>query len=206
MSNVGSLESVVSSELAYSTPSADLSEDLFTVRWALGELLYYTRDDNVAVRRRTTISIFFRADLAEARRKDQGAPYQRTTLALASIVVWIGRALHLLRGEAAHFRLSFDGALDVERSVIQLALIREIAAKVVSVEESSEAEVAIFEAEQRKSSRLVSVRVGGRAGEAEADSSVYVAATAPPAVDRRSGASLGIEGWAEVTSALLATL
>lgn len=208
VSTAGSLESVVSSELAYLTPGADLVDDLFTVRWALGELLYYTRDESVTSRPRTTVSVHFSGDLALARRKDRDAPYQRATLALGAVCVLVARAAHLLRGESLRCRLVFDRALAPERDVIALALVRERAAKLVEIEVGEEAEVVAFEAEESTRAHVVALRVRG-SSEAPAPTSPgrVVVASSPPSIDGVApAASADLEAWARITQAVLISI
>lgn len=218
MSNVGSIESVVSSELAYSNPHGELTDDLFTVRWVLGELLYYTRDESVATRRRTTVSILFDADLEGARVKDRSAPYQRIVLALASAVVLVERALYLLRDESVRFVLSFAGEkLEPEKHLLDLALVRQISAGQAETRiASGPEEVAQFEEEERDRVRVVAVRfqVGAplatapeaRAQRRAAPAVVRVEGTptlvgeSTPHAPGRGGA---LDSWAAITRALL---
>lgn len=208
MSNTGSLESVVSSELAYLSPGADLVDDLFTLRWALGELLYYTRDESVTSRPRTTFSIHFAADLALARHKDPDAPYQRATLALASVAVLVTRAIHLFRGEALRFRLAFDPALDTERNVLTLALVREREAKLVDIATGEEPDAAAFEIEEDARARVVALRVTGNAREpAGATRARTLVAASQPSIDGLASAGLGsIEAWAHIVRTLLVSV
>ena len=208
MSNTGSLESVVSSELAYLSPGADLADDLFTLRWALGELLYYTRDESVTSRPRTTFSIHLAADLILARHKDPDAPYQRATLALASVVVLITRAIHLFRGEALRFRLAFDPALDAERNVLALALVREREAKLVEIVTGEEPDASAFEIEEGGRARVVALRVTGTSREqAGASRARTLVAASQPSIDGLASAGPGsIEAWAQIVRTLLVSV
>lgn len=208
VSTAGSLESVVSSELAYLTPGADLVDDLFTVRWALGELLYYTRDESVTSRPRTTVSVHFSGDLALARRKDRDVPYQRATLALAAVCVLVARAAHLLRGESLRCRLVFDRALAPERDVVALALVRERTAKLVEIEVGEEAEVVAFEAEESTRARVVALRVRGSSGEhGPAASGRVVVASSPPSIDGVAAvAAADLDAWARITQTVLTSI
>jgi hypothetical protein len=222
MSNVGSIESVVSSELAFSDPTAELTEDLFTVRWALGELLYYTRDESVATRRRTTLSISFGADLESARIKDRGSPFQRLILAIASAAVFVERALYVLREESVRVVLWFEGVgLEPERRLAELAFVREAAAGLLEARAVQDgAGVESFESEEREHARVVSVRYGASppardpsrvdtwtvtvAERPELDQAPHPQAQTPH--PQASTTRDVLEAWAEVTRGLLQRL
>jgi hypothetical protein len=127
----GSIENLVASELAYMDVPAegDAPEmDLFDVRYVEGELLYYTRDESVFVRRRRHVTLAFLADLALARVKDPGERYQRLVLLLGAVKAVLERLAHLLREEDLAVRLAFvadgDGAqpLAPERGLAALLL------------------------------------------------------------------------------------
>src|SRR5256885_234360 len=60
MSTAGSIENLVSSELIYMDDDKELVDgniDLFTLRYVAAELLYYTRDESVFVRRRRVLNL-----------------------------------------------------------------------------------------------------------------------------------------------------
>lgn len=219
MSNVGSIESVVSSELAYSNPDGEMTDDLFTVRWALGELLYYTRDESVATRRRTTVSILLDADLEGARVKDRSAPYQRIVLALASIVVLVERAIYLLRDESVRFVIAFDGdKLEPEKHLLDLALVRQIGAGQVETRVVADpGDVARFEEDERARVRVVTLRLQAGDERAAPDDARMTKHAAPRVVRVEGTPSLlgegtrepagrgssALDAWATVTRALL---
>ncbi|MFO0550723.1 MAG: hypothetical protein U0271_20175 [Polyangiaceae bacterium] len=119
----GSLESVVSSELAMSSPEADLLEDLFAVRWASGELLYWARDESIATRRRTAIWIRVPPELATERVVDAGAPWQRPVLALAAVAVFLARALFVLHRDAVTATVAFPARAGLDEDAALLAIV-----------------------------------------------------------------------------------
>lgn len=226
MSNVGNIESVVSSELAYASTGPDISEDLFTVRWALGELLYYTRDESVATRRRTTLSVVLDGSLVDSRVKDRHAPFQRVVLALAAVTVLVERALWLLREEAVRFVVFFDPALEDERRLLELALVRVLQAGQLETRAAAGEEVLAFEATEAERVRLLPIRVAS-AQAAVADPAAKrrpfevlvadvpslrgggrdatpVAAPAAPGGPGRKTAAL--DAWAQIVRALLQSL
>ncbi len=106
ISNVGGIESLVSSELIYMTPDAERRAgeiDLFDVRWAADELLKYTRDESVHTRERRTISFVLAPTLVHGRIKDPELPFQRLVVLFGGLVAgvrklsaWLDEAeLHL---------------------------------------------------------------------------------------------------------------
>lgn len=89
ISTSGTLENLVSSELIYMDPGG--GGDLFDLRWAEGELLYYTRDDSLFFRGRRKIVFALMPDCTRARVKDAGAAHQRLIAALGLLVVLVDR-------------------------------------------------------------------------------------------------------------------
>ncbi|AEI66341.1 hypothetical protein [Corallococcus macrosporus] len=127
VSNVGSLENLVTSELVYMEDEPDL--DLFDVRYVEGELLYYTRDESISVRRRRVITFVLPPDLVDARVKDAGVRWQRVVVALGLLLCLVRRLSQWLGSEELHFRAVFlhaPGAdappLDAERGLCELLL------------------------------------------------------------------------------------
>ncbi len=107
LSNSGSLENLVTSELAY-MDDGDAEIDLFDVRYVESELLYYTRDESVFVRRRRVVTLALSPSLIRARFKDPGARWQRLVLVLG----WLLATLRKLTGwlnetEGLLFRVVF---------------------------------------------------------------------------------------------------
>ena len=73
LTNRGSMENLVLSELVYIDPSMEI--DLFDLRYLEGELLYYLRDDGILRRKRRTISVL--VDPAPLLlQKPRGSPFQ----------------------------------------------------------------------------------------------------------------------------------
>ncbi|PIE19951.1 MAG: hypothetical protein CSA65_00465 [Proteobacteria bacterium] len=131
ISNSGSLENLVSSELAYMDPAEEAGEggereanDLFDVRYAEGELLYYTRDESVFSRNRRLIVFSLAPDLVQARFKDAQLPAQRLVMALGLLLSAARRLSDWLRDEALELRVVL---LDDERGVAPLSEEREVA-------------------------------------------------------------------------------
>lgn len=107
LAHAGSFESLVSSELAFLEESGEL--DLFDVRYAEGELLYYARDQGLHLRRRRTIAVVLEASLARVRFKDPGARWQRPILALGLAFAVMSRLRRWLGDEDLTFRWSVVG-------------------------------------------------------------------------------------------------
>lgn len=127
ISNAGSFENLVSSELIYMEPKGDDAIDMFMVRWAEGELLYYTRDESVWVRDRRLISFVFLPDLTQARFKDPTLHYQRLVLLLGAVVAWVRRLETWLGRSDLQLRMLFVSEGDVdplaeERGLLSLLL------------------------------------------------------------------------------------
>jgi len=133
VSTSGSLENVVTSELVYMDPAAK-GVDLFDMRYAEGELLYYTRDEAVLVRRRRHVVIVLGPALARARVKDAGVGWQRIVLALGLVVACTRRFVEALGHEALRIDLVVTtDALCSERALLALILRDFVARGIVTV-------------------------------------------------------------------------
>lgn len=97
ISNSGTLENLVSSELVYMERGKQ-EFDLFDVRYAEGELLYYTRDEGMMMRPRRHVVFAFDPSLAAQRVKDVELPWQRIVMALGLTLAMTER-LHVWLGE-----------------------------------------------------------------------------------------------------------
>jgi len=95
LTNSGSPENLVTSELVY-MDDEPTEIDLFDVRFAEGELLYYTRDESIYTRERRRIGIGLASDCVSARVKDVDVPFQRLVLALGALHAVIERVVHWL--------------------------------------------------------------------------------------------------------------
>ncbi len=128
LSTQGSLENLVTSELIYmedGDPGAPA--DLFDVRFVENELLYYARDESVAVRRRRALVLVFDASLARARVKDPGESYQRLVWLLGAVTALLRKLSAWLDTEALRFELVFttdggEAVLAEEEGVLGLLL------------------------------------------------------------------------------------
>lgn len=120
LTNAGSLENLVTSELVYMDDDPEL--DLFDVRFAEGELLYYTRDEATIVRRRRTIAFVLDPSIERARARDPELPWQRTIVALAFVHATIVRLVSWLGEEDLRFHVLVPPALCEERALLGLLL------------------------------------------------------------------------------------
>jgi hypothetical protein len=125
ISTRGSIESLLHSQLVY----MDRGErpDLFDIKYARDELLYYARDENQFLRRRYAFQVVLDPSLALARVKDAALPYQRVVLVLAMLVAAVHRLTEWLGDESIVFEFLFlrDGdaePLAAERSLLEMAL------------------------------------------------------------------------------------
>ncbi len=215
VSTSGSLENLVTSELIYMDPPrregqglghvrADV--DLFDMRYVEGELLYYTRDEAIFVRRRRLVLIVIAPDLVRARVKDRQLPWQRIVLVLGAVLVLTKKLFELLGEEALEVRVVFlrdDGArspLAEERALAEL-MLREWRDKgMADVLEASWAEVVQLAAASTKRALVEVVHIGGGAvpSEPALDPRVVLAPFVPKADS--------LDDWSHAISELLSTL
>lgn len=121
LTTTGGLSNLVTSELIYMDDSVDI--DAFSVRWASGELLKYTRDDSVFRRERRVIAFRLADDLDAARVKDPGAPAQRLMLGLGALVAGIEALVIWLDRIELSIALVVSGThLDAEVALLRLRL------------------------------------------------------------------------------------
>lgn len=141
MATRGTLENLVTSELAGmddDDAGADglrgaLGFDLFDLRWAHGELLYYVRDETVAVRERRAITLALDAGLVAARAKDPTLAWQRIMLVSGLVVAATHRIAALLETARLLVRVAVPEELADERALLALALREPIARGHVAV-------------------------------------------------------------------------
>lgn len=151
ISNRGSMESLLHSQLAYMEPN-DARPDLFDVKYLRDELLYYSRDENQFYRRRRHFAFVFRDDLVSARMKDPAAPYQRIIMALATIVATVNCLIRWLSDEAITFELLFpnSGVMEPEQRLLTLVFQESIANGLVSVKALTSEHLAAIESIRRR--------------------------------------------------------
>ena len=138
ISNRGTIESLVRSELAYMED--DSRPDLFDIKFARNELLYYSRDENQLVRRRLYFVFVFCPDLVAARIKDAGLPSQRIVMLLAALLVITQQLLEWLAQDAIEFTFLFinkecEFPLKDEVALLETFFHDQISSGLVSLEE-----------------------------------------------------------------------
>lgn len=120
----GPLENLVSSELVYLEPEAEL--DLFDLRYVTGELLKFVRDEGVWNRPRRTLDLVLGSRLLDLRVKVASLPYQIAVMAQGALLVLVDRLVQWLSTEALSIRVWVedprgDHASDAARLSIALA-------------------------------------------------------------------------------------
>jgi hypothetical protein len=98
ISTKGTIESLLHSQLVFLERGA--RPDLFDIKFVRDELLYYSRDENQFLRRRTTLLVVLAADLVAARTKDASLPYQRIVLTLGLLLALAATLREWLSDEA----------------------------------------------------------------------------------------------------------
>ncbi len=131
ISTSGALENLVISELIYMEdpePGRASEVDLFDLRYAEGELLYYTRDDSVFHREQRLVQMVLLPSLTSARQKDEGSRWQRLVTAMGLLYCVVEKLVDVLGGETGlQFQIGFvqkDGQhpLLAEQKVLALLL------------------------------------------------------------------------------------
>ena len=125
ISTRGSMESLLYSQLAYMEPVE--RPDLFDIKYARDELLYYARDENQFFRRRHAYQVVFYPDLVLARVKDGTMPYQQIVLVLGLLVGAVRQLTRWLGDDSIVFEVLFLRAGDAEplakeRALLEMAL------------------------------------------------------------------------------------
>jgi hypothetical protein len=140
LSNKGSIESLLHSQLAYMEPIRTEEPDLFDTMFLMDELLYYSRDDNQFLRRRRTFVIALQPDLVGARFKDrEGLQYQRGVMLLGLLYTLVRKLTEWLTTDALTFQFVFlaegdKDALANERALVEKLFFDEIAHQVVVID------------------------------------------------------------------------
>ena len=124
ISNRGSIESLLHSQLAYMEREDDLRPDLFDIKFLRDELLYYSRDENQFFRRRRTFIIALHPSLVETRVKDPDLPCQRIILTLGLIQSLVEKLIEWLAEESLQFEILVpdSGVLAAETELIEMSV------------------------------------------------------------------------------------
>lgn len=220
ISNVGTLENLVTSELIYMDDPADPAAerpDLFDVRFVEGELLYYARDESVAVRRRRTLVLVFDGSLDGCRVQDPGERTQRLMFALGAGAAMVRRLAAWLEAEAVTFDLVFAGAhgrdspLKEEMGVMGLLLREWRERGQVELREAASLEEAVVSAREFHKGRVQVVVIGGPKLKAEGVEAVVTASEQGPAwslggEERPPVSGRARDGWAQIAREILEML
>lgn len=103
ISTKGTIESLLHSQLVYLERGE--RPDLFDIKFVRDELLYYSRDENQFLRRRTTLLVVLSADLVATRAKDPALPYQRIVMTLGLLLALATRLRDWLSDEALELHI-----------------------------------------------------------------------------------------------------
>ncbi len=127
LSNRGSIESLLHSQLAYMEPVRVEGEvDLFDTMFLMDELLYYSRDDNQFLRRRRTFVLALSPDLVETRFKDFELPYQRGVMLMGLLYVLVRKLVEWLSTDALEFEVVFLGETEKEPLAAERTLLTKL--------------------------------------------------------------------------------
>jgi hypothetical protein len=110
ISNRGSIESLLHSQLAFMEPEE--RPDLFDVKFVRDELFFYSRDENQFLRRRRVFAFIFDPSLISARFKDATLPCQRIVMVQSLVLALIRRLTDWLSSDAIRFELIFPRQTD----------------------------------------------------------------------------------------------
>ena len=105
ITNSGSLENLVSSELIYMDQTQEF--DLFDVRYSEGDLLYFARDEDTYFRSLRDYAFLLHPDLQHARIKHSELPYQDMVLVLGMLLCMVRRLSSWLGNDELKIRLVF---------------------------------------------------------------------------------------------------
>lgn len=134
LSNRGSIESLLHSQLAYMETEQERQPDLFDTLYLMDELLYYSRDENQFLRRRRTFVVALAPDLAHARIKDADLPYQRGVMLLGLLYVLVSRLTEWLNTDALNFQFLFLGDGDRDPLADERALLTRLFAEGIALD------------------------------------------------------------------------
>jgi len=146
ISNRGSIESLLHSQLAFIEPDESDRPDLFDVKFLRDELLYYSRDENKFFRRRQSFIFVLHPDLHRARFKDATLPFQRVVVLVGMLVAMVDRLTAWLSDEALSFEFIILNdmpaeQLEHEAELLSSLLVDQINHGLVSVTHAAEATI-----------------------------------------------------------------
>jgi hypothetical protein len=106
ISNKGSIESLLHSQLAY-IEDDPREPDLFDVKFTRDELFFYSRDENQFLRRRRAFVFVLNPDLVALRFKDAELPYQRIVMLQSAVIAVIEKLMQWLSADAIRYEVLF---------------------------------------------------------------------------------------------------
>ena len=138
ISNKGTIESLLRSELAYLDEDTSQRPDLFDIKYVRDELLYYSRDENQFLRRRLAFLFFLDPTLVTTRFKDAELPVQRVVLWMAFLVATVRKLLEWLSDDAIKFEIVFiesvgQKGLAEERTLFETLFREEIESELLVI-------------------------------------------------------------------------
>ena len=162
ISTKGTIESLLHSQLVYLERGE--RPDLFDIKFVRDELLYYSRDENQFLRRRTTLLVVLSADLVTTRAKDPALPFQRIVMTLGLLVALATRLRDWLSDEALEVHLvlpavSGNRPLADEQDLLELLLADQIELGAARIECAPKDKLASIAAAHRKRSLVHTVVV-----------------------------------------------
>lgn len=127
ISNKGSVESLLHSQLAFMEQDPQLQPDLFDIKYVRDELYYYSRDENQFLRRRRVFVFALYPDLVKARFKDSELPCQRIVLLLGLLLTAVRKLSEWLSTDALRFEFVFvqepeQKGLNHEKQLLEMLL------------------------------------------------------------------------------------
>ncbi|MEO1998991.1 MAG: hypothetical protein ABGZ17_27405 [Planctomycetaceae bacterium] len=177
LSNRGSIESLLQSQLIYMDEGCDNRPDLFDIKWVRDELLYYTRDEGHFLRPRVTYVIVLSADLAATRILYPDLSAQGILTVLASVVLIVRELLRVM----SHISLNVavfcersslaENSLADERELLELLLRDERHAGCVQLHESDTRHISDACGAWSECSHVTKLRISSADGSAHTASS-----------------------------------
>jgi hypothetical protein len=212
LSNRGSIESLLPSQLAFMEAEVN-RPDLFDLKYLRDELLYFSRDENQFLRRRSTFVFALWPDLAQARVKDRDLPFQRLILLLGWLVTATRKLFDWLSSDAVTVVLALPRdakeargePLAPERALWEVVFREEIARGAISVApltHPGELRQLCSEAGRRSQVRCLSVSTQEQTADMEGVEVTYMKIAGPVPV----AAGLDLPEAAEPLEAWSATL
>lgn len=216
LSNRGTIESLLFSQLAFMEPDNADRPDLFDVKYLRDELVYYSRDENQFLRRRQTFVFAIYPDLFHARFKDNDLPWQRIVLVLAMLVVIVRKQLEWLSDHALTFEFLFlhdesSVRLADEQALIETLLREQIANGTVFVSRETAENVARHCSERGRRSlcHLLTVSKSEQAIEGDVfHTTQLLIDSSQPRISFAEAGMLepeesGLDGWSEMLITML---